>query len=113
MGNNIKKRAEFIKHPSNEGVFMKHFFGKDETDGLINNLEVNVMPGFSIAEHTHEDSGEFFFVISGRGEFLDGTDWVPIGAGDAFKAPKGMKHAIRNNGAELLRIFSTFSPPIR
>jgi len=113
MGNNMKRNAEFVKHPSSDGVFMKHFYGKEDTNGAFNNLEVNVMPGFSISEHVHDNSAEFFYVISGRGEFLDDKEWVPVKAGDAFKAPMGMRHAIRNNGDELLRILSIFSPPTR
>jgi len=113
MSGNVMQCAVFVRHPSNEGVFLKHFYGKEETAGVLNNLEVNIMPGFCIAEHKHDDSSEFFYVISGQGIFLDDIDWVPIKAGDAFKAPKGVRHAIKNNGSELLRLFSTFSLPIR
>ena len=113
MENNIKQGAEFVKHPTQEGVFMKHFFAKDDTDGRLNNLEVNIIPGFQIAPHTHEDAGEFFYVVSGSGEFLDDIKWKAISKGDAFKAPMGMNHSIKNTGNETLVIFSTFSPPIR
>jgi mannose-6-phosphate isomerase-like protein (cupin superfamily) len=113
MGDNVKKNGECVKHPSNDGVFMKHFFGKDETEGSLNNLEVRIIPGSCIAEHVHDNSGEFFYVINGHGEFLDESVWVPIKTGDAFKAPRGMKHAIKNNGNEDLCILSTFSPPNR
>jgi mannose-6-phosphate isomerase-like protein (cupin superfamily) len=113
MGNNVKNNVESVKHPSSDGVFMKHFYGKEDTGGALNNLEVSIMPGFCIGEHVHNDSNEFFYVVSGQGDFLDGGDWVPIKAGDAFKASKGVKHAIRNNGDETLRILSIFSPPNR
>jgi quercetin dioxygenase-like cupin family protein len=113
MSDNLKQDARFIKHPANEGVFMKHFYGKDETGGQLNNVEVAIIPGFLIAGHIHEGAGEFFYVISGSGEFLDESVWRPIKAGDAFKAPAAMKHAVKNNGAEVLRLLATFSPPIR
>ena len=112
MADNIKTGATFTKHPTQEGVFLKHFFGKEDNDRL-NNLEVNIVPGFQIAPHTHEDSSEFYYVVSGQGEFLDDTDWKPIKRGDAFKAPQGMTHSIKNTGNETLVLFSTFSPATR
>jgi mannose-6-phosphate isomerase-like protein (cupin superfamily) len=51
--------------------------------------------------------------VSGEGEFLDDTVWTHITKGDAFKAPMGMTHAIKNTGNETLVLFSTFSPPVR
>ena len=109
MSGNIKLDAEFVKHPTQEGVFLKHFFGKADNDRL-NNLEVNIVPGFQIAPHVHEGSTEFFYVVSGSGEFLDDTEWCPIQKGDAFKAPAGMTHAVKNTGNKTLVLLSTFSP---
>lgn len=112
MANNVKADVMFAKHPTQEGVFMKHFFCKEDNDRL-NNLEVNIVPGFQIAPHIHEDASEFFYVVSGHGEFLDDTDWKSIKKGDAFKATQGMTHAIKNTGNKTLVLFSTFSPPTR
>lgn len=112
MANNLKTDAEFTKHPTQEGVFLKHFFGKEDNN-ILNNLEVYIIPGFQIAPHVHEDSFEFFYVVDGEGEFLDDTEWRAIKKGDAFKAPQGMTHGVRNTGREALLLFSTFSPAIR
>lgn len=111
MANHIRTDATFKKHPTQEGVFRKCFFGKEDNDRL-NNLEVNIVPGFQIAPHTHENSSEFMYVVSGQGEFLDDTEWISIKKGDAFKAPQGVTHSIKNTGNETLVLFSTFSPPI-
>ena len=113
MSANVKKEAVFVKHPTQEGVFMKHFFAKGETDGRLNNLEVNIAPGFQIAPHVHEDAGEYYYVVDGQGEFLDNVDWIPIKKGDAFKASMGITHGVKNTGDDTLVLFSTFSPPIR
>ena len=113
MAKNIKSNAVFVKHPTQEGVFMKHFFSKDETNNCLNNLEVNIVPDFQIAPHIHDNAGEFFYVVDGEGEFLDNTEWIPIRKGDAFQAPMGMTHAIKNTGRETLVLFSTFSPPTK
>jgi mannose-6-phosphate isomerase-like protein (cupin superfamily) len=113
MSENIYKNAEYVKNPSFEGVYMKHFYGKEDTEGKLNNVEILIVPGFQIAPHTHEDSDEYFYVVSGSGEFLDDKNWFPIKKGDAFKALSKITHAVKNTGEEVLILFSTFSPPIR
>ena len=110
---NFKSDAEFVKHPTQEGVYMKHFFSKSETNERLNNLEVHIVPNFQIAPHTHDNAGEFFYVVDGCGEFLNNLEWIPIKKGDAFQAPMGMTHAIKNTCKSTLVLFSTFSPPIR
>ena len=112
MVGNMKLNAAFTKHATYEGVFIKPFFGKDDNDRL-NNLEVYIVPGFQISPHIHENSTEFFYVVSGEGEFLDDTEWKAIKKGDAFKAPQGMTHGLKNTGSEALLLFSTFSPATR
>ncbi|MDR0596002.1 MAG: cupin domain-containing protein [Clostridiales Family XIII bacterium] len=113
MSNNFKSNTEFVKHPTFEGVYMRHFFSKSETGGGFNNVEILVVPGFEISPHTHGDAVEYFYIVDGAGEFLDDTEWTPIKKGDAFKAPIGMTHAIKNTGASPLTILATFSPPIK
>jgi mannose-6-phosphate isomerase-like protein (cupin superfamily) len=109
---NLIQDVKYVKNTAHEGVFMRNFFSREDND-RINNSEVCIMPGFQIAPHIHEDSTEFFYVVSGMGEFLDSSEWKPIKKGDAFKAPQGMTHGIKNAGSELLVILATFSPPIR
>ncbi|ADZ82038.1 cupin domain-containing protein [Cellulosilyticum lentocellum] len=112
MENHIINDGQFIKHPTQEGVFMKHFFCSADNE-CLNNLEVRIIPGFMIAPHVHENSSEFFYAVEGIGEFLDGEEWRSFKKGDAFKAPKGMQHGIKNIGNETLVLFSTFSPASR
>ena len=112
MSSNMISEAQFCKHPTQEGVFMKHFFGSADNE-CLNNLEVRIIPGYMIAPHIHENASEFFYAVEGTGEFLDGEEWKPFKKGDAFKAPKGMQHGIKNVGNETLVLFSTFSPATR
>jgi mannose-6-phosphate isomerase-like protein (cupin superfamily) len=113
MSKNLKTDAAFIKHPTQEGVFIKHFFSKAETNDRLNNFEINIIPGFQIAPHIHDNTGEYFYVVDGAGEFLDNTEWIPVKKGDAFQAPVGTTHGIKNTGNSILVLFSTFSPPLR
>jgi mannose-6-phosphate isomerase-like protein (cupin superfamily) len=109
---NILSIEEYIKHPKEDGVFLKHFYSNADNDRL-NNLEVKIDPGFQIAPHIHENSTEFYYVVSGSGQFLNNGEWLPINKGDALKAPMGMAHGIKNTSQEVLKLFSTFSPAIR
>ncbi|MDR2006125.1 MAG: cupin domain-containing protein [Acidaminococcales bacterium] len=109
---NLLNNGKFVKNPVHEGVFAKFFYSGAD-GGLISNQETIIVPGFEIAPHTHENSTEFFYCAAGEGEFLDAAEWRPIKKGDAFRAPQGVTHALRNTGRELLVLLCTFSPAIR
>jgi mannose-6-phosphate isomerase-like protein (cupin superfamily) len=113
MAGNVKTDAVFVRHPNWDGVFMKHFFAGADTGGRLNNVEINIVPGFQIAPHVHENAAEFFYVVGGQGEFLDGGEWTAVKKGDAFMAAAGLTHGVKNTGNETLVLLSTFSPPIR
>ncbi|MDR1773518.1 MAG: cupin domain-containing protein [Clostridioides sp.] len=112
MSENFKENAIYIKNPQYEGMYMKHFFDSNDNDRL-NNVEITIIPGFGTKPHIHENSTEFFYIVSGEGEFTDDDGTCQVKKGDAFKAPKGVTHSIINTSNEVLVIFSTFSPPIR
>ena len=65
MEKNILNDATFIKHPTQEGVFMKHLFSSADNDRL-NNLEVRIVPGYMIEPHVHDNSSEFYYVAEGN-----------------------------------------------
>ncbi|MDR0518565.1 MAG: cupin domain-containing protein [Clostridiales Family XIII bacterium] len=113
MSKNLKSDVEFVKNPTHEGVYMRHFYSKSETGGSLNNFEILVVPGFQIAPHTHADAVEYLYVVEGAGEFLDDTEWFPLKKGDAFHAPIGVTHAVKNTGDSPLKLFATFSPAIQ
>ena len=104
--------SNYQKHPEQKGVFMKHFFSSKDNDRL-NNLEVRIEPGCEIKPHIHDNSSEFYYVVSGNGMFLIDDQWEHIRAGEALMAPKNIEHGFKNNTSEPLILFSTFSPPIR
>ena len=57
-------------------------------------------PGASIGVHTHEDSCEVYYYISGKGKcFYDGA-WEPAEPGCAHFCPKGHSHGLSNTGDE-------------
>lgn len=51
--------------------------------------------------HQHDWEHEIF-IHSGKGEALNGDEWIPISAGNAIFIPSNQKHQIRNTGDEPL-----------
>lgn len=77
-------------------------FQSGETKIMTTRLE----PGASIGIHTHEDSCEIYYYISGSGRcYYDGA-WEPVRPGCAHYCPKGHTHGLENNGDEDLVFFA-------
>ena len=94
MSNSHVRKGEYIKFRE-DGVFMKHYFGKADNDRL-NNFEIVILPGYQISPHIHEETSEFFYVVSGKGELWHEGNWKPVEKGDAFTAPMKVEHGLRN-----------------
>lgn len=62
--------------------------------------------GASTGYHTHENEEEFFYFLSGTGEFNDNGKWYAIKAGDATVTGGGNGHAVRNTGDVPLEMIS-------
>ncbi|HEY0640305.1 MAG TPA: cupin domain-containing protein [Pseudonocardiaceae bacterium] len=97
---------------------------------LVSSFEVVVPPGFDVGAHTHDRSGEFFYVLEGELELLafepvdrsaqqwqdwrsaDGKRAVRAGAGSCMFVPTGCPHAFRNPTGEPARmLFQSYPAP--
>lgn len=62
-----------------------------------------LIPGASIGMHTHDDSCEFIFILSGSGKLMEkgpadsDTTISTVAAGDCLYCPKGHSHSLMNN----------------
>ena len=71
-------------------------------DGTNRAFRGTLIPGATIGMHTHEDSCEMIFILSGRGTILEqvpGSTEVtshPVAAGDCLYCPKGHAHSLQN-----------------
>lgn len=77
-------------------------------DGTNRILKGRLVPGASIGIHTHEDSCEVIFVVSGRGLLIEKAPAAEAGAdsaeesisevmaGDCLYCPKGHTHSLVN-----------------
>ena len=92
----------------------EHFKGGDKfylsrmfEDERCKIMQGTLVPGASIGLHTHEDSCEVIYCISGRGaEVCDGVAETLL-PGQVHYCPKGHTHTLRNDGEEDLVFIAT------
>jgi len=66
---------------------------------------VVIPPGASCGEHTHSDTEEIYYLLSGRATmYLDGTP-REVSAGDLITTPIGSRHAIANHADQDMQLF--------
>lgn len=82
-------------------------------DGTNRAFRGTLVPGATIGMHTHEDSCEMIFILSGSGTIVEKahcTDQVtvqPVNAGDCLYCPKGHSHSLQNlDGSEDLVFYA-------
>lgn len=103
----------FKKNEVEEKILPEFFGGKKELkarmymDELGKILTAAVLsPGASIGEHTHTDSSEIIYIISGKGTALDDGTACEAEAGTVLYCPKGHSHGLENTGEEDLVFFA-------
>ena len=102
--------GEFRNPPRTSKLLLAPKFGgvKNLSMGM-NITEVDSM----IPDHTHEESEEVLFLISGRAKLvLEGEGEWDIGPETAFYSPLGVKHRLENIGDEPLKIVWVYCPPL-
>ena len=68
-------------------------------------------PGKGHELHTHPDSDEILYVVSGEGEQTVAGETREIGAGEMIFIPKGVEHGTVNTGWEALKLLAVYAPP--
>ena len=85
-----------------EGTFFARFAGDVSCKILYGRLPA----GATIGLHTHEDTAEIIFFLSGTGKMLLDGEIEPIAAGLCHYCPKGHEHCFINNGKRDLVFFA-------
>ena len=67
-------------------------------------------PGQAMRPHRHLDSDEYFTALRGNAEMYVNGRMVPLPEGQTFLRRRGVLHAIRNPGSEVLVVQSFQSP---
>lgn len=105
------EKIVWSKHPTFDGVELKHIVTGKDTDGLFSYHLVKIAPNCSIKEHIHETQLETHEVISGKGLCINDGVSILYEAGTISIMPAGIKHEV-NAGDEGLYLFAKFMPPL-
>ena len=93
-----------IKEKFNNGE--KYFEVKTYNDGINKIMYGKLIPGASIGLHTHTDSAEIIYVISGSGKNICEGIEERLVAGNSHYCKKGESHTFINDSNEDLIFFA-------
>lgn len=100
----FKKYEAEIKEKFNNGE--KYFEVKTFNDGLNKIMYGKLIPGASIGLHTHTDSSEIIYIISGSGKNICNGIEERLNPGDVHYCKKGDNHTFINDTNEDLIFFA-------
>lgn len=99
------------KHPSFEGVELKHIVTAKDTYGRFSYHLVRIAPNKSIKNHIHETQLETHEVIAGSGVCINEGTEILYEEGTISIIPAGIPHEV-NAGDDGLCIFAKFIPAL-
>lgn len=99
------------KHPTFEGVELKHIVTSKDTNGEFSYHLVRIAPNKSIFNHIHEFQLETHEVISGDGICINDSCELRYAPGVISIMPKATPHEV-HAGAEGLLLFAKFIPAL-
>ena len=99
------------KHPTFEGVELKHIITSEKTDGRFSYHLVRIAPNKKIGNHIHEKQLETHEIISGTGECVNDGVTLPYEAGVVSIFPIGVPHEVIA-GKEGLCLLAKFMPAL-
>jgi mannose-6-phosphate isomerase-like protein (cupin superfamily) len=70
-----------------------------------------VPAGDEIGGEVHEGHDQLLWFVDGEGLAKIGDREERVGAGDVSIVPSGTWHNFKNTGSEMLRLYTTYSPP--
>lgn len=90
----------------------KEFAANMFFDGTNRIFKGKLIPGATIGVHTHDDSCEVIFILSGKGSILEKEPGASEGtlrsvtAGNCLYCPKGYTHSLMNTSDEDLVFYA-------
>lgn len=101
----------WTKHPTFEGVELKHIVTAKDTNGQFSYHLVRIAPNKSIKNHIHETQLETHEVIAGSGVCINAGVKIPYNAGKISIMPAGVAHEV-NADDDGLYLFAKFIPAL-
>lgn len=99
------------KHPTFDGVELKHIVTAKDTSGEFSYHLVRIAPNKSIKNHIHETQLETHEVIAGSGVCINDGAAIPYETGTISIMPIGIPHEV-NAGKDGLYLFAKFIPAL-
>ena len=99
------------KHPTFEGVELKHIVTGKETAGAYSFHLVRIAPGKSILDHIHDPQLETHEVIAGKGVCINDGQEIEYVPGVISIMPTKVHHEV-HAGDEGLYLFAKFMPAL-
>ncbi len=99
------------KHPTFDGVELKHIVTSGDTNGEFSYHLVRIAPNKSILNHIHELQLETHEVIFGDGVCINNAYKIPYSPGVISILPKAIPHEV-HAGADGLLLFAKFIPAL-
>jgi oxalate decarboxylase/phosphoglucose isomerase-like protein (cupin superfamily) len=72
---------------------------------------VQLEPGKGHELHTHPESDEILYVVSGEGEQTVAGETREVSAGEMIFIPEGVEHGTVNTNWEPLKLLAVYAPP--
>lgn len=99
------------KHPTFDGVELKHIVTSSDTNGEFSYHLVRIAPNKSIFNHIHEFQLETHEVIYGEGICINNQCEIPYSPGIISIMPKAVPHEV-HAGDDGLLLFAKFIPAL-
>ena len=99
------------KHPTFDGVELKHIVTSCDTNGEFSYHLVRITPNKSILNHIHEHQLETHEVISGQGTCINNQCEIHYSPGVISIMPKAVPHEV-HAGDDGLLLFAKFIPAL-
>ncbi|MGF6906364.1 cupin domain-containing protein [Fusobacterium sp. PH5-44] len=104
-------KIQWSKHPTFDGVSLKHIVTSKETGGDFSYHLVKIEPNKKIGFHIHKDQLETHEVIFGEGKCINNDSEFCYQTGVISIFPIGIKHEITASTSGLL-LFAKFFPAL-
>lgn len=104
-------QIHWSKHPTFEGVELKHIVTGKDTNGQFSFHLVRIAPGKEICNHIHETQLETHEVISGSGVCINDGKKIEYEAGVISIMTAKIPHEVKA-GTEGLYLFAKFMPAL-
>lgn len=105
------EQIEWSKHPTFEGVELKHIVTGNDTEGQFSYHLVRIAPGKAIKNHIHETQLETHEVIAGSGICMNDEKELNYEAGLISIIPAKIPHEVVA-GEDGLYLFAKFMPAL-